>query len=74
MIHLVLCIQEIAGDNPKNYQIWHHRRAVVEMLGDASMEKSWTSSIFDTDPKNYHAWSHRQFVVSNFALWEGELQ
>lgn len=48
-----------AEENPKNYQIWFHRRAIVEKLGDASRELAFTAHVFDVDAKNYHAWSHR---------------
>lgn len=39
--HTCVCAlfaQGIAYDSPKNYQIWYHRRAVVELLGDPSAE------------------------------------
>jgi protein farnesyltransferase/geranylgeranyltransferase type-1 subunit alpha len=52
-----------AEENPKNYQIWFHRRAVVEKLGDASRELEFTAHVFEVDAKNYHAWSHRYFAV-----------
>jgi protein farnesyltransferase/geranylgeranyltransferase type-1 subunit alpha len=26
--------EQVALNTPKNYQIWHHRRAVVEQYGD----------------------------------------
>ena len=58
----------------EQYQIWHHRRAVVELLGDGSREKEWTGAVFENDAKNYHAWSHRQWVVQRFKLWDGELE
>lgn len=60
--------------SPKTYQIWYHRRVVVERLGDASHEKAFTERVLADDSKNYHAWSHRQFVLQHFGLWEGELQ
>ena len=47
----------------KNYQVWHHRRLVVERLGDGSAEADFTAEAFADDPKNYHAWSHRQWAV-----------
>ncbi|CAE7552885.1 Fnta, partial [Symbiodinium microadriaticum] len=59
-----------AEENPKNYQIWFHRRVVVERLGDSSRELPFTASVFLVDAKNYHAWSHRQWVLTAFSLWE----
>jgi protein farnesyltransferase/geranylgeranyltransferase type-1 subunit alpha len=48
-----------AEENPKNYQIWFHRRVIVERLGDPSRELEFTQAVFEVDGKNYHAWSHR---------------
>lgn len=55
-----------AEENPKNYQIWYHRRAIVERSGNASRELAFTASVFDVDAKNYHAWSHRLFWLILF--------
>lgn len=52
-------LDSYADENPKNYQIWQHRRAVVEALGDGSREKAFCEVIFEEDAKNYHAWAHR---------------
>jgi protein farnesyltransferase/geranylgeranyltransferase type-1 subunit alpha len=52
-------MDEFSSENPKNYQIWYHRRAVVEMLGDGSRELDFTAEVFEVDAKNYHAWAHR---------------
>eukprot|EP00658_Telonema_sp_P-2_P047335 TRINITY_DN36009_c0_g1_i1.p1 TRINITY_DN36009_c0_g1~~TRINITY_DN36009_c0_g1_i1.p1 ORF type:complete len:374 (-),score=76.93 TRINITY_DN36009_c0_g1_i1:172-1293(-) len=65
---------KMAIENPKNYQIWHHRKCVCEMLKDGSKEKEFTAQAFDQDGKNYHAWSHRQWAVKHFGLWEGEFE
>lgn len=48
-----------AEENPKNYQIWYHRRAIVEEHGDAAGELEFCAKVFATDAKNYHAWAHR---------------
>ena len=61
-------MDQFAQDNPKNYQIWHHRRAVVtelrnqrikldEELGEREM--IFTEAVFEEDAKNYHSWAHR---------------
>lgn len=52
-------MDNFAEDNPKNYQIWHHRRAVVEELNDGSRELEFCENVFEVDAKNYHAWAHR---------------
>jgi protein farnesyltransferase/geranylgeranyltransferase type-1 subunit alpha len=66
-------MDSFASDNPKNYQIWFHRRAVVDLLGDASQELAFTEEVFEGDAKNYHAWAHRQYIVKKYDLWSGEL-
>lgn len=53
-------------DNPKNYQVWHHRRVIVEWLNDSSRELALTEEILGMDAKNYHAWQHRQWAMKTF--------
>lgn len=62
-----------ASENPKNYQIWYHRRCVVEMMGDASRELAFCGEVYEVDAKNYHAWAHRQWVLTAYGLWDKEL-
>jgi protein farnesyltransferase/geranylgeranyltransferase type-1 subunit alpha len=52
-------MDSFSEDNPKNYQIWYHRRAVVELIGNADLEKNFCDRVFSVDAKNYHAWAHR---------------
>ncbi|RVW28593.1 Protein farnesyltransferase/geranylgeranyltransferase type-1 subunit alpha [Vitis vinifera] len=68
-------IKKVANGNPKNYQIWHHRRWVAEKLGSdaTSKELDFTKKILSLDAKNYHAWSHRQWVLQELGGWEDEL-
>ncbi len=54
--------EQAALDTPKNYQIWFHRRAIVERLKDASKELAFTMEVLLEDAKNYHAWGHRCVV------------
>uniref|UniRef100_A0A7S1T5G2 Protein farnesyltransferase/geranylgeranyltransferase type-1 subunit alpha n=1 Tax=Compsopogon caeruleus TaxID=31354 RepID=A0A7S1T5G2_9RHOD len=65
-----------ANRDSKNYQLWHHRRFVVQhLLNDPSKELAWVDGILqDVDAKNYHAWSHRQWVVLEWDLYDGELE
>ena len=51
--------EDAARDTPKNYQIWFHRRAIVDRLRDPSRELQFTFDILLEDAKNYHAWGHR---------------
>ncbi|ORZ03958.1 prenyltransferase alpha subunit repeat protein [Syncephalastrum racemosum] len=66
-------INEIASEQAKSYQIWHHRQVVVDKLGDGSGELAFINAIIDEDSKNYHAWSYRQWVVTRFDYWDKEL-
>ena len=69
-------VDAFTDGNPKNYQIWYHRRALALLIGPvaADREKEFTELVFDEDAKNYHAWAHRQSIVSAFSSWEGELE
>ena len=51
-------IEEKAYDTPKNYQIWFHRRAIVESLGDASSDLQFVSNVLLEDGKNYRECAH----------------
>ncbi|KAJ3336297.1 CAAX geranylgeranyltransferase alpha subunit [Kappamyces sp. JEL0680] len=67
-------LNEMAQDNPKSYQIWHARRALMEQATTPMAELSFINSLLAEDSKNYHAWAYRQWVVSTFSLWDWELQ
>lgn len=66
---------EVARENPKNYQIWYHRRALVEKVGQAAAqaELALIGAALRDDAKNYHAWSNRLWVLKTFGGWAGEL-
>lgn len=59
-------IKGVIEKHPKNYQVWHHRRVLVEWLQDASQELHLTETILNMDAKNYHAWQHRQWAIKTF--------
>lgn len=67
-------LDSIMIENQKNYQIWHHRKVIIEKLNDPSHEKSVLDLVFKDEPKNFHAWCHRIWVVRRFNLFEGELK
>ena len=46
------CIKE-----QKNYQLWHHRKLLIEKMNDVSQEKKLLDKIFKSEPKNFHAWN-----------------
>jgi hypothetical protein len=56
-------MDSFADDNPKNYQIWFHRRSIVERSGNPDRELGFTAAVFEVDSKNYHAWSHRSLQL-----------
>ena len=60
--------------NQKNYQIWHHRKLLIDRLNDASHEKKVLNEIFIDEHKNFHAWSHRIWMIRRFNNIEGELE
>jgi len=69
----LMYIAQRAAITPKNYQLWYHRRTIVEKYGDYSQEKAIVREIFREDAKNYHVWSHRHWVLKTYHCWEGEL-
>jgi len=66
-------ITQIGMENPKNYQIWHHRKICVEKIGDTSKELAYIAKHIKDDSKNYHAWAYRQWLIEHYNLWDGEL-
>ncbi len=56
--------------NTKCYQLWHHRRFVVERFASRGMrsralelELGFLCAVLEEEPKHYHAWAHRQWLV-----------
>ena len=69
-------VERIAEMNPKNYQLWYHRQAVVRRTHDVAAELAFCTECVHFDSKNYHAWAHRQWLLETFAdaaLWAAEL-
>lgn len=63
-----------AEESPKNYQVWHHRRWVLDNVALPSDDLAISSQVFSEDPKNCPAWSHRRWMVERFGIWESELR
>jgi protein farnesyltransferase/geranylgeranyltransferase type-1 subunit alpha len=60
----------------KTYQVWHHRRLLLQLTHESSHELRFITAVLKEDAKNYHTWSHRQWVLAFFNdddLWAGEL-
>jgi protein farnesyltransferase/geranylgeranyltransferase type-1 subunit alpha len=73
-------MRRVATDNPKNYQLWNHRRKfALHRGGDhAGGEMDFSAACLSYDQKNYHAWAHRQAILTAFgsqvvSLWADEL-
>lgn len=65
----------VAEMNPKNYQLWYHRQAVVRRTGNVRKELDFCQECVAEDSKNYHAWAHRQWLLTNYAdaqMWAEE--
>mmetsp|Transcript_27858 Transcript_27858/g.41309 ORF Transcript_27858/g.41309 Transcript_27858/m.41309 type:complete len:314 (+) Transcript_27858:3-944(+) len=75
----LMLASKLGGSNPKNYQVWYHRRNLLEqsfsdMTSDSDTEcgsvlelvneeLEYIAGVLDKDSKNYHAWSHRQWIL-----------
>ena len=68
------CLNEIIIHYPKVYQIWHHRKLIIDALNDCSQEKKFMQKILDADSKNFHCWSHRIWMIRRFDNYEGEFE
>jgi protein farnesyltransferase/geranylgeranyltransferase type-1 subunit alpha len=74
-------VNEVALENQKNYQIWHHRQLLIDHLYPsiasdpaalhklADSEIEFMTQMFDEDSKNYHVWSYRQYLVRKLNLF-----
>lgn len=74
-------LNEVALDNQKNYQIWHHRQLLVDQIYTtissspsdledlAKSELEFMTQMFAEDSKNYHVWSYRQYLVKKLDLF-----
>lgn len=74
-------LNEVSLNNLKNYQIWHHRRLVMdhyvptiqsspEKIAElAKSEQQFLEQILAEDTKNYHVWSYRQYMVPKLGIF-----
>ena len=74
-------LRRVATENPKNYQLWNHRRkfALFRRICHIGDEMEFSAGCLAYDAKNYHAWAHRQAMLTVFGaelksnLWAEEL-
>jgi len=72
----LLLMDDIATEHMKTYQIWHHRRLLIEKLKTPIPELAFIEGVLDIDGKNYHTWSYRQWLLAYFndpVMWAGEI-
>jgi protein farnesyltransferase/geranylgeranyltransferase type-1 subunit alpha len=77
-------VNDVAINNQKNYQIWHHRQLLIDnlfpsissdrskVLELAKSEIDFLTQMFDRDSKNYHVWSYRQYLVRKLSLFPSQ--
>lgn len=80
----VAWLNDVALNNQKNYQIWHHRQLLVDhlypsmssdrskILELARSEIRFLTRMFAEDSKNYHVWSYRQYLVRKLDLFPSQ--
>lgn len=69
-------MDELALTYLKTYQVWHHRRLLVQHTNNPAPELAFIAIALRDDAKNYHTWSYRQWILAHFnddALWRDEL-
>ena len=61
-------MRSVVTANPKNYQLWNHRRKLAVYQGSSCLQEelSFTKGCLEFDAKNYHVWAHRQSLLR---LW-----
>ncbi|TVY82949.1 Mevalonate kinase [Lachnellula suecica] len=78
-------VNEVALENQKNYQIWHHRQLLIDTLyptlspADLKVledsERNFMTQMFSLDAKNYHVWSYRSHLCRKLNMFnESELR
>ncbi|OAF60058.1 CAAX geranylgeranyltransferase alpha subunit [Pseudogymnoascus destructans] len=79
-------LNEVALNNQKNYQIWHHRQLLIDnlyptisasrekVLELAESEMTFLTQMFAEDSKNYHVWSYRQYLVRKLDLFPSQCE
>jgi len=61
-------------ENQKNYQLWHHRKIILDLSEIYKYENDFLLGVFTLDSKNFHAWCHRIWTIRRFNLFDGEYE
>jgi protein farnesyltransferase/geranylgeranyltransferase type-1 subunit alpha len=58
-------VEQIALDNPKNYQIWGYRQLLLKHSRQKVLQRELPilDIMIADDSKNYHVWSYRKWIV-----------
>ncbi|AMD20928.1 HDR186Cp [Eremothecium sinecaudum] len=69
-------LDEFTLSNPKNYQIWSYRQALMQLHPSPSFSRELPilRMMLDDDTKNYHVWSYRRWAVQHFGDFSEELK
>ena len=67
-------LNKITLQNPKNYQIWNHRKILSEHISNYSTEIEIIDNVLLEDSKNYHAWCHRIWVTRAYDKFEEQVE
>lgn len=69
-------LDEFTLNNPKNYQIWSYRQAVLEHHPSPILTRELPilDLMIEDDAKNYHVWSYRKWCIKFFNDWSHELE
>ena len=77
-------LDQVALENLKNYQIWHHRHLLIdsyypeiasspeELAKLAKSETAFLGIILAEDTKNYHVWSYRSYLIRKLGMWTAD--
>lgn len=68
-------LDELTLGNPKNYQVWSYRQALLGIHPSTRLERELPllQMMIDDDTKNYHVWSYRKWAVVHFWDFSHEL-
>jgi len=70
----LMWLDNIMVKTAKCYQIWHHRKVLIDKYNDCSHEKDILQNVYESDTKNFHAWTHRIWMIRRFNNTEGEFE
>lgn len=68
-------VDEVTLNNPKNYQIWSYKEAILKNHPSPSFKRELPilQLMLDDDTKNYHVWSFRKWCILFFRDFTHEL-